>query len=194
MEPFAQLKYRIDLVPKDQFVIDHFPELADYKEFSDKENDLILRIAFFATDEGSPFLKKERDDYEKRITAILEYLKVDDSELLNEIVINVNQAYSSIVNRFFTLCDNLAYVMWSNMLFNFHMIGVALRQTPDMKNLTVEMDKRAKLQSQQADLHEKLISYEAQIFADTATRKMIRKEVAKIIQFPEKMAMEKSPI
>ncbi len=189
---FAFMKYRVDLVPMDKLVIDHFPTLKDYKEFSDPVNDINLRIAFLATDEGSPFLKKERDDYEKRIRSIFDYLKIKNEEQINYILINVNPEYSAIVNRFFVLCDNLAYVMWSNMLFNFHLIGIALRQAPNMDNLTLEMDKRAKLQKQQKEIHEDLVTYEAQIFPDTTTRKMIRQEAAKILQFPEKFAREKA--
>lgn len=191
---FIALKYRIDLVPMDELVIDHFPDLKEYKEFSDPDNDINLRIAFLATDEGSPFLKKDRDDYEKRIRSIMDYLKISDDELVKHIVLSLNETYSSIVNRFFVMCDNLAYVMWSNMMFNFHMIGVALRQPPNMANLTAEMDKRAKLQSQQSTLHEQLVEYEAKIFPDSTTRKIARKEVAKILQFPEKLAQEKSPV
>lgn len=189
---FTALKYRIDLVPMDELVIDHFPDLKEYKEFSDPDNDINLRIAFLATDEGSPFLKKDRDDYEKRIKSIFEYLKINDDELLDSILVNRHEKYSAIVNRFFVLCDNLAYVMWSNMLFNFHLIGIALRQAPNLENMTSEMDKRAKLQKQQKEIHEDLVTYEAQIFPDTTTRKMIRQEAAKILQFPEKFAREKA--
>jgi hypothetical protein len=190
----SNLKYDLSLVSEGQLVIERFPDLAGYKEFSDPENDLLLRIAFLAIDEGSPFLKKYRDDYENRINSIFEYLELDDKELKAAIILNSNENYSAIVNRFFVLCDNLAYVMWSNMLFNFHMIGVALRQPPNMANLTAEMDKRAKLQVQQSQLHEQLAEYEAKIFPDSTTRKTARKEIAKILQFPERLAQEKSPI
>lgn len=189
---YQSLKYRIDLVPLDELVTDYFPDLKDYKEFSEPENDMLLRIAFLSTDEGSPYLKKYRDDYEKRIRAIFEYFKLTEKELLDLILVNNHPVYSSIVNRFFVLCDNLAYVMWSNMLFNFHMIGIALRQAPNMDNLTLEMDKRAKLQKQQKEIHEDLVNYEALIFPDSTTRKMVRQEAAKILQFPEKFAREKA--
>ncbi len=191
---FETMKYDISDIPTDSYVIDKFPELADYKEFADKKDDLLLRIAFFSTDEGSPFLKKYRDDYEKRIVAVFEYLSLTDKKLLDKILINSHNKYSEIVNRFFVLCDNLAYVMWSNMLFNFHMTTVALRRTPDEDKMTEEMDKRAKLQQQQKKIHEDLVAYESQIFPDTNTRKIVRKEAAKILQFPELMAQDKSPI
>lgn len=183
--------YDVSLVPKDKFVIDFYPQLSDHKEFSDKADDLLLRIAFFSTDDKSPFLKKYRDDYERRVIAIFDHLKIDNEQLLDDIIINNHEQYSAIVNRFFVLCDNLAYVMWSNMLFNFHMTTIALRRTPDQENMTAEMEKRAKLQTQQKLIHEDLVAYEAVIFPDTATRKMVRQEAAKILQFPEKFAREK---
>lgn len=189
---FSEMKYDISTIPMDKYVIDKFHDLAEYKEFSDKKDDLLLRIAFFSTDEQSPFLKKHRDDYEKKTVSIFEYLNIKDKTLLNDILNGHHRKYSAIVNRFFVLCDNLAYVMWSNMLFNFHMTTIALRRTPDQDKMTEEMDKRAKLQQQQKKIHEDLVTYEALIFPDTATRKIVREETAKILQFPEQFAREKA--
>lgn len=191
---FKGLKFDISIIPKNELVIDKYPELCEYTEFNDPKNDQLLRIAFLATDEGSPFIKKYRDDYENRIRAIFDYLNIKNNGLLDEILINQNYNYNAIVNRFFILSDNLAYVMWSNMLFNFHMIGIALRNPPDMDNMTAEMANRAKLQAQQKDIHADLVKYESEIFTDKVTRKIARKEIAKILQLPERFAQEKSRV
>jgi hypothetical protein len=190
----AEMKYDPSATKKGEKMTEAYPELLDYKEYKDPADDKLLRIAFWATDEKSPFLKKERDNYENRIKAIFMHEGIVDDGLLEQIILNKQPKYSAIVNRFFTQVDNLAYGIWSNMLFNFHMIGIALRRPPDIDNLTAEMDKRAKLQNQQAELLEKLVAYEAQIFSDTGTRKILRKEVSKIITIPEKYAAEKSVI
>lgn len=190
----SDMKYNPSATAKGQKMIDLYPDLLDYKEYKDPSDDKLLRIAFWATDEKSPFLKKDRDNYENRIKAIFMHEGIVDDGLMENIIFNKDKKYSTIVNRFFTQVDNLAYGIWSNMLFNFHMIGIALRATPDMNNLTAEMEKRAKLQKQQADLLENLVAYESQIFTDAGTRKILRKEVSKIITIPERYAAEKQVI
>jgi hypothetical protein len=190
----SKMKYDIGLVKKGQLMIDAFPELLEYKEFSDPKNDRLIRIAFFATDENSPFVKKYRDNFPNKLKAIFMHDNIHDDGLMENILLNKDATYSSIVNRFFIQVDNLAYGIWSNMLFNFHMIGIALREPPSITNMTAEMDKRAKLQNQQAELLEKLATYEAQIFPDATTRKILRKEVAKILTLPERYAQDKQVI
>lgn len=190
----ADMKYDPSATAKGQKMIELYPDLLDYKEYKDPSDDKLLRIAFWATDEKSPFLKKDRDNYDNRIKAIFLHEGIVDDGLLENIILNKDSKYSAIVNRFFTQVDNLAYGIWSNMLFNFHMIGIALRRPPDLDSLTGEMDKRAKLQNQQADLLEKLVKYESQIFPDAATRKILRKEVSKILTIPERYSQEKQVI
>lgn len=190
----SKMKYDIGLVKKGQLMTEAFPDLLEYKEFKDPKNDKLLRIAFFATDENSPFVRKYRDNFENKIKAIFMHEDIVDDGLMDNILLNKEATYSAIVNRFFIQVDNLAYGIWSNMLFNFHMIGIALREPPSITNMTAEMDKRAKLQNQQAELLEKLATYEAQIFPDAGTRKILRKEVAKILTLPERYASEKSVV
>lgn len=194
MMDFSTLKYDITQIPKGKKVIEYFVELAEFKEFKDKSKDLLLRIAILATDEGSPFIKAERDSYEKRITAIIEYLEVKDKKLIERIVDGIDRDYNSIVNRYFIICDNLTYVMWQNKLMNFHYIGIALRKAPDMNNLVTEMSKRATLEKQQKEIYDDLIEYESQIFPDAPTRRILRKQVAKILQMPEQFADDKQVI
>lgn len=188
------LRYNLSRIPTGVTVIDHFKELAEYKEFKENKNDSVARIVILATDEGSPFVKAERDDYEKRIKNIFDYLKIKDEHLFEAIISGDDVEYNKMVNRYFIMCDNLAYVMWSNMVRNFHFIGVALRQPPDMDDIVSDMTKRANLQKQLATIHEELVRYESQVFPDTAVRKVARKEIAKILQLPEKNAESKTVI
>jgi hypothetical protein len=188
------LKYDISKVPDNKKVIDIFPELSEYKEFSNKKEDLLLRIAILATDEGSDFVRLYRDDYERKIVKIFEYLKIDNEPLLENIVKGVEYVFNNMVNRYFIMCDNLAYVMWSDKLKNFHYIGTALRGRPDMNNLSVDMSKRATLGKQQQEIYKELIELEAQIFPDDFTRRVVKEQVAKILQLPEKFANEKAVI
>jgi hypothetical protein len=191
---FSLLRYNVTTVSPNKKVIDVFPVLKEYKEFNNPKNDSLLRIAILATDENSPFLTKYRDDYERRMNAIFDFLKIKDAKLLERVMDLDDIDYSSIINRYLMLMDNIAYNIWYNMLHNFHMIGYVLRQPPDMSDLVKDMNNRAILQAQQVKIHPQLVALEAEIFPDAVVRKIARKEVAKIIQIPERYAQDKQVI
>ena len=194
MHDFSKLRYRIDQVPDKTFLVDSFPELLEHKEFSDVKFDKILRIAILATDEGSPFVKLEREDYDKRLIKIFEHLKIKDQKLLEKISAGEHSHYESMVNRYFMFCDNLAYVMWSNKLRMFHYIGIALRQPMDKDNMVADMEKRAKLDAQLQTVYTGLLDYESQVFTDIPTRKKLRKQVAKLLQPAEQYSVAKQVV
>jgi len=185
------MRYQIDDIPAKKTVIDKYPELAEYSEFKDPKNDNLLRVAIFATDEKSPFVKLEREDYEKRLIKIFQHLGIVDDGLLINLSLGKNMIYENMVNRYFMLCDNLAYVMWSNKLRMFHYISISLRQAPDMNNIVSDMTNRAKLDTQLKNIYNDLVEYEAQIFTDIPTRNKIRKQLAKLLQPAEQYAVAK---
>jgi len=193
----AKMRYQIaDLSPKTP-VIEKYPDLAEYDEFAHVDYDNLLRIAMFATDENSPFVKLEREDYEKRLLKIFEFLKIKDNKLLAELSMGTNSVYENMVNRFFMLCDNLAYVMWSNKLRMFHYISISLRAAPvskDMVQMVADMTKRATLDNQLKTIYNDLVEYEAQVFTDIPTRNKIRKQLAKLLQPAEMYAQMKSVV
>lgn len=191
---FSKLKHRVDLVPTKEFVIDHLVDLADHKEFSDVKNDTLVRICILSTSQTSPFVLNEREDYEKRIVKILEYLKISDKTLISGIINGTNKDFESMVTRYFMINDNLAYVMWSNKLRMFHYIGIALRQPIDIDNMVSDMDKRAKLDVQLQTIYTGLLDYESQIFPDLPTRTKLRQSVAKLLQPAEMFAVAKQVI
>lgn len=188
------MRYDLEKVPSGKTVISFFPDLAEYKEFSDKKNDILLRVAIWSTDENSPFVIGERDDYDRLIRNICNYLKFTDEGRISKIILGTDIEFNAMVNRYFIQCDNLAYVMWKDKFMMFHYIGIALRAPVNMNNLEVEMAKRAKLEMDREKIHASLVQYESQVFANTFTRKIVRKEVAKILQLAEKNAIEKTVI
>lgn len=191
---FSKLRYRIDLVPAKTSVIDQFTELSEHKELSNPDQDNLLRICIYATDDGSPFVKLEREDYEKRLIKIFEYLKYNDQDLLQKISLGKHGGYENMVNRYVMFCDNLAYVMWLNKLRMFHYIGIALRQPMDLDNPVADMQKRAALDKQLQDIYSSLLDYESQVFPDIPTRKKLRQSAAKLLQPAEHYAVDKQVV
>ena len=191
---FEKLRYRIDLVPIDELVIDKFPELQEHEEFSNPDLDKILRVGIYATDEGSPFVKLEREDYEKRLLRIYDYLKIKDISPITGLALGTDSDYEKIVTKYLMQCDNLAFVMWYNKLRMFHYIGHALRQPPNMKDIVSDMNKRAQLDAQLQVVYNGLLDYESQIFTDIPSRKKLRKQVSKLLQPAEQYAVDKQVI
>lgn len=190
----SKMRYNPDSVLSGKTVIDKYPELSEYIEFSDKKNDKLLRVALFATDQESPFVKLEREDYEKRLTKIFEHLSIVDNKLLSDLSLGANQIYEGMINRFFMQTDNLAYVMWSNKLRMFHYIGISLRKAPDLNNMVADMQKRSVLDTSLKNIYNDLVDYEAQVFTDIPTRNKIRKQLAKLLQPAEQYSVEKQVI
>jgi hypothetical protein len=191
---FEAMRFDISDLPTGTAVIEKYTELAEHAEFSNDVYDKLLRIAMFATDEKSPFVKLEREDYEKRLQKIFEFLKIKDDELLRDLSLGKNVVYENMVNRFFMITDNLAYVMWSNKLRMFHYISISLRQAPDMNNIVTDMTNRAKLDVQLKTIYNDLVEYESQVFTDIPTRNKLRKQLAKLIQPAEQFAVTKQVI
>lgn len=188
------MRFNVADIPAKKFVIDKYPQLAEHEEFADKANDELLRIAMFATDEKSPFVKLEREDYEKRLIKIFQFLEIKNDNLLGELSLGTNIIYENMVNRFFMMADNLAYVMWSNKLRMFHYISISLRAAPDTRNIVGDMSKRATLDKQLKEIYNDLVEFESQVFTDIPSRNKIRKQITKLLQPAEQYAVEKSVI
>lgn len=194
MADSSKMRYDLNKVPVGKMVISHFKDLAEHKEFNDKKDDTILRIMIWSTDENSPFVIEERDDYERLINNICIYIKYTDKGIINSIIEGHNEAFNKMVNKYLMMVDNLAYVMWKDKFMMFHYLGIALRAPINMSNIEVDMTKRAKLDFEREKLHKSLIEYEAQVFPNTFSRKIIRKEVAKVLQMAEKFSVQKQVV
>lgn len=190
----SKMRFDLSKIPQGKTVIGYFTELAQYEEFKDKKKDTLARIAIWSTDENSPFVKAERDDYERLIQNICDHLNFKDQKLIKEITENTNPDFNAMVNRVIIHCDNLVYVMWRDKFMMFHYIGMVLRSPVDMKNMERDMDKRAGLEKKREEIHKSLVEYEAQVFPNTFARKIVRKETAKLLQMAEKYAQDKTVV
>lgn len=194
MADSSKMRYDLNKVPVNKTVISHFTELASYDEFSDAKNDVLLRVAIWSTDENSPFVIEERDDYDRLIRNICKFLKFKDEKIIQSLIENTNMFFGAMINRYIIMCDNLAYVMWKDKFMMFHYLGMALRAPVNMSNLERDMDRRANLEVKREKLHASLIEYEAIVFPNTFTRKTVMKEVAKILQMAEKYSEQKTVV
>src|SRR5690606_11528884 len=129
---FSKMKYNVDkAVSTDRLMIDVYPDLQDYEEFSDPINNDILIIMFSMVDEQSPFLKSYRDNFGLRLAKVYEYLDRNQDGISHEILSGRCKEFNSMTFRWFTLSDSLAYENWYSKSLNFHYMTSLLRQPPD---------------------------------------------------------------
>jgi len=188
------MRFDVSLVPKGDSVVTHFPQLSEHEEFDNPNNDELLRICILSTDENSPFVKSERDDYEKRLAKIFDYLGLKQGDRLVKLASGKLTLYEDMVNKYVMFIDNLAYAMWMNKLRLFYNIGVVLRQPIDMEDPVEDMKKRAALDKGLQDIYSSLLDYEAQVFPDVPTRKKLRQQVAKLLQPAEQYSIAKQVV
>ena len=189
---FTKLRYDLSTVPEGKLVIEVFPELAEYEEFAAEWDDSMLRIVILSVDDGSPFVKLYRDDYERRISKIFDFLNLKNPELKQQILSGKSSVYNKMVSKFLMILDNLAYINYHSLLTHFHFMNAFLRQPPDFSS--ENMDRRVKVEHALPATHKRLIEMEQEFFPDAHTRKIVKKQIAKIIQFPERFAQEKQVV
>jgi hypothetical protein len=154
------------------------------------EDDKLLRVAIWMISDDSPFLLADREDYASRLKKVLKHVGAEYPRIAE----GENLEYNKIATSLFMLMDNLAYVIWQSKLINFHQITSYIRQPMDIDDMERSIRERMNIEKQLGDIHKSLVDYEKQIFPDSETRKVVRQETARLLQYAEKNAMQKGVI
>lgn len=154
------------------------------------EDDKLLRVVLYMIEEDSPFLLADRDNYEARLEKVLKHLNAEYPKIIE----GENMEYNKIATSVFMTMDNLAYVMWQSKFVNFHQLNMFLRQPMKVDDIEKSVKDRLSIEKQLPDIHKSLVDFEKQIFPDTETRKVVRQETARLLQFAEKYADPKGVV
>lgn len=185
-------------VSKPGLLIENYPELSDFRDFQDPADDVYLKLAVLISDEESPFVRKEKD-FTKIITKACDYLKIDDFEFINSLVVgssiheSANKEADKVrrfVHLLFTNQNNWAYQTWFNYLFFFHESSLVIRTplNPDDPKYEEKAKKKQDMLKQLPELQKTLVAYEQQIFPNTKIKQIVTQQTAKVTYWPEKMA------
>lgn len=197
---FSTLKYDISKVPENEYVIDHFPELGEHKEFSDRKQDKILRFVILLVDDGSPFFKLHRD-FSDRAKAVYSYRKSEDKVLKQYINgeckddkfrIDVNGK----IYKYFIILDKHTYTAWYSIWSNFQELNAFLQINIDPLDDQYEtkFEKKQKITAMLPAMQKQLADYEKMIFGDTKIKQIVVNAVAKATYWPEKMVKKEEYI
>ena len=94
----------------------------------------------------------------------------------------------------FLICNRLnqwEYNTWYDLMYQYHENSLVLRTPldPSEKDYEKKSETKQKIRIHQMSLQKDLVQYESQIFpSQTNTKKVITKQVAKITNWPERMA------
>lgn len=198
---YSSLRYDLSLTVG-QRVSDIYPEILDYVEFSDNYNDDRMRWVTLTVDDGSPFFKSHKDDFEDRSIAVYKHLKLNDKDLLAYITDRfkcdkqVRIDIDAMIFKYFVLIDKSNYNAWYTEWINFQELNAFLRIPIN----PMDDDYETKTQRKQAvskflpEKQKQLSAYERQIFGDSKIKQVVTNQVAKFMNWPEKMAQEQPTI
>ena len=70
-------------------LIENYPELAEYSQFSDKKDDIYVKLAILITDENSPIVRLEKN-FKGIVAAACSYLKIEDNQFVESLILGAS--------------------------------------------------------------------------------------------------------
>lgn len=191
---FTDLAYDVS---KPGLLIDNYPELKYFDEFSDSADDTLLKLVVLITDENSPIVKTEKN-FTGIVTAACKYLTIEDGVFIESLIMGYGgEEVDKVFNMqcsYFRHLNNWEYNTWYDLMYQYHENSLVLRTPLNAADRDYEKkaETKQKIRNHQVELQKTLVQYENQIFpAGTNIKKVITKHVSKVTNWPEKMAKEK---
>ena len=179
-------------------VIDNYPELRDYPAFKNPSDDIYLKLAILMTDENSPIVKREKQ-FKGIVESACSHLEIESKEFVYSLLINDprNPEASRVFalqDAYFRLNNNWEFQTWYDLMYQYHENSILIRTSVDPSDKAFEAKSKIKqdIRKAQLDLQKNIVAYENQIFPrGTNIKKVLTQHVAKVTNWPERMAREK---
>lgn len=185
-------------VTKEGYLIDNYPELADYPFFTNENNDIYAKLVVLITDEHSPFVRKNKN-FKEIVEDSCDYLRITDSDFIIDLIVgnSTNTEVDKVMkmqDTYFRHVNKWEYNIWYDLMYQYHENSMALRTPVDIKAKDYErrVEVKQKVRAAQIGLQKELINYENIIFPKgTNIKKVVTQQVVKITNWPERMAKDK---
>ena len=186
------------LCPKGKKLVEFFPELGSFTEFTRQKDENILKVAFCTADADSPF-HKLRSDREIMISSIFDFLSIDRSKesgkKFYQAVLNYSHnEVADCCSAYLQMQYNVDFDDWAITRQTYDMLlSEASKPKPENKDPLVYSNERVKLRNQIRALGEDLKKIEPMVFKDSKMAKPVAMaERRKIKSYPEKYAKVQS--
>lgn len=182
--------------PKGKRLVDHFPDLHAFEEFTQQQDDNVIKIAILTSDADSPFWKL-RGDREIMIKTIFEFLDIGmvnlrGKEFYKNVMDYKHEGVVQCWSAYLKMQYNVDFTEWAITKQTYDMlIGEAGRPQAEGEKMENYANWRVKVRNQIRDLGADLKKIEPLVFKDSKMAQPVSVAVIKKIKnYPEKYAKQ----
>lgn len=174
--------------PLDKGFVVSKPRLSSFKEFHDAGDD-ISKIAILSGDIESPFtLIKDR---QQMVTAIFDFLKIKNKELLEQISDYSSKRYVDAWTKYLFILNETLYTDWLLAKKDYEFFLKEANKERETISGVKDIEKLNRLRGTIKDLGKEVRDIEAKLFPDSqAAREANMAENRKIATYPEMYSEE----
>lgn len=180
-------------------LVNHFSELSAFDEFSQQQDENIIKIAILTADVDSPFLKL-RGDHGIMLKTIFDFLHIGmenkiGKEFFNKVLEYKHEGLAQCWSAYLQLQYNVDFTDWAISKQTYDMlINESNRQRDETRESAIDYANwRIKLRNQIRQIGEDLKKIEPVIFKDSKMAKPVAlEERKKIKSYPERHAIKHS--
>lgn len=195
---FSKLLVPFQKCPKGVRLVDHFSELKAFKEFTQQQDDNIIKIAICTSDIDSPFMKIK--DRQAMLESVFDYLEIGlktqaKKEMFEQIFTYQHEAIAGCWARYYQMQYNIQYTEWAMTKQTYDILIFELnRPKQEGEDELAYVRRRVNITRDLKSVGAELKIIEAELFPDTKQKKVIAMHEIKIISYPEKYAKSATAI
>lgn len=171
-------------------LIDHFPELSPFKEFTEAESENHIKIAIATADLESPFIKMK--DRESMLLALFSFLNIttettEEKKFFNDVLNYKHTGYLDCFGRYLQIYHDIDWTEYQGTKQTHDVLTMeANRPREDKETIDQFVKRRVNIQNHLKDIGKDLKRLEAKIFPDSrAAREVAMNETRKIKTYAE---------
>jgi len=179
--------------PKGTKLVNFFPELGSFKEFTNVENEDIIRVAISTADMESPFLRIK--DRETMIRSLFGFLGIsitteEEVAFYESILEYKNTEYLDCFGRYLMILHDIDWTEYQSTKQTHDVLTMDnMRPKGETENIDAFVKRRVNSQSHLKNIGQDLKKLEAKIFPDSrAAREFAINEAKKITTYAERFA------
>lgn len=192
---FSKCMIDFTACPKGIRLVDHFPELGAFDDFTSVEDENIIKIAIATADIDSPLILIK--DRETMISSLFSFLDIDQhsedgSVFYNSIVSYKHSDYMNCFARYLIMLHDIDWTQYKSTKQTHDILTTeSMRPRGENEEINAFTKRKVNIQNDLKNIGNDLKKLEAKIFPDSrAAREISLNEAKKIKTYAEKYAQE----